>query len=593
MPALNLSIPPAGETIVFLIDESTIEYTLDFFLDEAIFEKVDDRLEIYFEEQGSRIVLDDFYAIYHEEFMPDFILDGSLIAGADFFSAFDPELMPTLGYAEFYSQRNSLTRQIQELADGTDSLGGVLGDSEYAVDPLLTDADGNESTEQSTQPQSSGGSFYQDKDFSAEFVPEQIPSITTPTQPSTPPSITPPSPPIITPSEVIPPTNPEITPLPPTPPVSPDTTPPIPPDTSPPPTNPPVAPPETNPPVAPPTDPPITPPTDPPITPPTDPPITPPTDPDPPNPDDYDYVISTGNYNDTIKYDLSTTIEVANIHGFADNGAPLGSTRDDVEDVTSTDNIYVDAGTGNDDVYLGAGNDAVLLGNAYEDIDLHDFKNLEANANTVMQGFMQGSDTTLSYTANSEDSALKVSEKSQSGLNIAHSGGGDDKIYGGENTDLIFGGSGNDYINGGAGNDGLRGGSGNDIIDGGSGNDIIYGGSGNNILTGGEGADIFRFNNTDFATPESPTDLAAIFNFNDIITDFDVETDVLDLTDFSSSEYTFSISRLDTGLGDTSVSDLVIEIQHNGADVGSITLQNAGGLTLDEINEAVEGITLH
>ncbi len=896
MAALNLSIPSAGESVVFLIDDTTIEYTLDFFLDEAIFEKIDDRLEIYFEAQDSTIVLDDFYAVYHEEFLPNFILDGNLVAGTDFFSAFDPELMPTLGYAQFYSQRNILTRQTQELADGTDSLGGLLGESEYTVDPLLTDADGGESTDETTQPQSSGGSFYQDKDFSAEFIPDQIPSITTPSEPSTPPTVNPPTPPIIAPSEIAPP--PPVVP----PSITPDTS--TAPDTPTPSTDPPAdpsPPSDTKPPVNPPTapEPDIpNPPTDNeiptvvipnPSTPPdssappefvTNTNITSddsfsknetaqiiftsedsmdggkitigdtafivvksptgaftlePTDgndssinnlegygnlkvdtnldfdtetgeftltytyeqtkpylkhdsstnpneiasnvesfdvtiqdaeeasdstegaktqinisiqddgptissvsdttntdsnpntsqaivenniakvtldldfggdginqiiipkddtadyfvatwneenqqwsgsdveydstnetikmgditlekdangkwalsfeaneerelniqitdkdgdianhtiiakpeindtgtdggdsgsggdtgtsvhPTPPNPDDYDLVINTGNYNDTIKIFSygQHSIQVSDTRGYDADNKPESPVVENYMDSTPFDleNVYVDAGSGNDHVWLGAGDDAILLGSAYEAIDAPNLDIHEASAERALNKFMTGNDKSQLYDV--EDNALKISDESNSGIDIAHGGGGNDKIYGEEDTDLIFGGSGNDYINGGSGNDGLRGGSGSDIIDGGMGNDIIYGGSGNNILTGGNGKDTFLFENNDFATSENPSDLLPSYTFNDIITDFDLnEGDVLDLSAFNSSEYSFTLSRIDGTLGDDAISDLVIKIQHNNLELGAITLQDAGGLTLDEINEAVEGITL-
>ncbi|TLD69068.1 type I secretion C-terminal target domain-containing protein [Phragmitibacter flavus] len=71
-------------------------------------------------------------------------------------------------------------------------------------------------------------------------------------------------------------------------------------------------------------------------------------------------------------------------------------------------------------------------------------------------------------------------------------------------------------LKGGALADVLVGGFGDDLIHGGDGADIISGGSGNNLLTGGPGADIFRYREQD--------------DGDDIITDFEVNEDRLDLT---------------------------------------------------------------
>ncbi len=205
MAALHLNTPANGEEIVLEINETLTEFTIDFPIDAVIFEKVDDTLSIYFEEQDAVIVLDNFYAIYHEDFMPDFLIDGNLIAGADFFSAFDPELMPSMGYVQIYSQRNNLTDQTQDLADGTDSLDGILGESGYSAEGLLSDAEGSDSESNSDNdsnsktPASNGGTSSLDTelesfdsgdvDESPSIQPE-IPSRPTPSIPTTSPEVT-------------------------------------------------------------------------------------------------------------------------------------------------------------------------------------------------------------------------------------------------------------------------------------------------------------------------------------------------------------------------------------------------------------------
>lgn len=91
---------------------------------------------------------------------------------------------------------------------------------------------------------------------------------------------------------------------------------------------------------------------------------------------------------------------------------------------------------------------------------------------------------------------------------------GNDTLYGLGGHDILWGGVGNDRLFGGDGNDVLSGGIGNDVLDGGSGNDWLYGDIGNDTLTGGAGRDTFAFG------------MAA---GNDIITDFDVLQDTLQL----------------------------------------------------------------
>ena len=97
---------------------------------------------------------------------------------------------------------------------------------------------------------------------------------------------------------------------------------------------------------------------------------------------------------------------------------------------------------------------------------------------------------------------------------------GDDIMIGGRGDDLVLGGGGWDTLAGGAGDDVLKGGRGRDTITGGSGDDTLVGGPGFDTLTGGAGADTFVI-------------LAGAKG--EKITDFDVDADVLDVTDLGLS----------------------------------------------------------
>lgn len=91
---------------------------------------------------------------------------------------------------------------------------------------------------------------------------------------------------------------------------------------------------------------------------------------------------------------------------------------------------------------------------------------------------------------------------------------GNDTLEGMDGNDRLYGGTGDDSVLGGAGDDILYNGTGNDVADGGEGDDMLWAGPGNDSLTGGAGADTFVF---------------GVYSGNDIIADFDIHADILDL----------------------------------------------------------------
>ncbi|EII5642179.1 type I secretion C-terminal target domain-containing protein, partial [Vibrio cholerae] len=99
-----------------------------------------------------------------------------------------------------------------------------------------------------------------------------------------------------------------------------------------------------------------------------------------------------------------------------------------------------------------------------------------------------------------------------------------DTLIGGAGNDILFGQGGNDTLDGGTGNDTLYGGKGNDTLIGGDGNDTLIGGLGNDILTGGSGDDLFKWVDGD------------LDRSTDLITDFTIHQDKIDLSDLFSDE---------------------------------------------------------
>lgn len=163
-----------------------------------------------------------------------------------------------------------------------------------------------------------------------------------------------------------------------------------------------------------------------------------------------------------------------------------------------------------------------------------------SGGNTIEGG--SGEDTLIFYNGRDTDVDLINGRARQDGYaddtfssieNVTTSSG-DDEIYGSNGgnilradfgTDEIYGRAGNDFLYGERGNDRLEGGRDNDALFGGSGNDRLNGNDGDDILTGGSGADIFIF-----ITDRDDND-------QDIVTDFVVGDDRLDLDDTIIDDY--------------------------------------------------------
>ena len=101
--------------------------------------------------------------------------------------------------------------------------------------------------------------------------------------------------------------------------------------------------------------------------------------------------------------------------------------------------------------------------------------------------------------------------------------------------ETINGGRGRQTLVGTAGDDIINGFGGRDILDGGAGNDILIDGRGRDSLTGGDGADIFQFRED---------------GQRDVITDFQIGIDRIDLSDFSMfySIYDIGFKSLKNGI---------------------------------------------
>lgn len=98
MADIILNKPEAGTQAVFeAAGDSRID--LNFPTDQATLERSGNDLIFRFDD-GSTVVLRDFYTAYTKNSMPDFVIEGTPIAGEQFFTALnEPDLMPAAGPA--------------------------------------------------------------------------------------------------------------------------------------------------------------------------------------------------------------------------------------------------------------------------------------------------------------------------------------------------------------------------------------------------------------------------------------------------------------------------------------------------------------
>lgn len=176
-------------------------------------------------------------------------------------------------------------------------------------------------------------------------------------------------------------------------------------------------------------------------------------------------------------------------------------------------------------VALGAGNKA--QGNIYNALQyLDDARSLIENAiGGAGKDYIRGNQADNNLIGNGANDKLF-------GLS------GSDTLKGGTGRDIIKGGANNDTLMGNYGGDKLFGNGGKDTLKGGAGNDRLTGGGGKDILTGGKGADEFRF----VKASDSKTGGAS-----DVIRDFKVGVDKINLSALSATPFTFDVEFSGTG----------------------------------------------
>ncbi len=218
------------------------------------------------------------------------------------------------------------------------------------------------------------------------------------------------------------------------------------------------------------------------------------------------------------------------LSGGAGNDSLFGGAQDDLI-LGGLGDDYAEGGFGNDAIEGGDGDDT-LWGDNADGLVVDPANNLLAgpiiDENNIVEigiDLLAGTITPLDVRnpANPDFSLSLLFDPVLEGDDTISGGAGDDQIFGEIGDDELSGDAGDDEISGGAGFDTLTGGMGDDILDGGDDSDTLAGGLGSDVLTGGAGFDVFEF---------SPAN-SLIGTDVDIITDFDVNQDRIDLTAFN------------------------------------------------------------
>jgi len=97
MADIKLTRPAAGQNVV-IPSAPDARMVLDFSADQVSIDRPQGSDSLFFRfDDGSSIELQNFYTQYNKDAIPSFEVDGQLIAGADFFNAFGPDLAPAAG----------------------------------------------------------------------------------------------------------------------------------------------------------------------------------------------------------------------------------------------------------------------------------------------------------------------------------------------------------------------------------------------------------------------------------------------------------------------------------------------------------------
>jgi len=225
------------------------------------------------------------------------------------------------------------------------------------------------------------------------------------------------------------------------------------------------------------------------------------------------------------KFTGNTTPQVIVGSATLDNDIEGGDGDDDIKGGKAKD--IIKGGKGKDKIKAGDGDNDIDGGDDDDDIEGGSGKDIIKGGKGKDK--IKGDDGDNDIDGGDDDDDIEVGK----GKNKIKGGLGKDKIKAGDGDNDIDGGDDDDDIEVGKGKNKIKGGLGNDKIKGGDDDDSIEGGAGTNTLTGGAGKDRFIYK----TSRQEITTVAEA----DLITDFNVEDDVLE---FSNAAFALSVTSL-------------------------------------------------
>ena len=269
------------------------------------------------------------------------------------------------------------------------------------------------------------------------------------------------------------------------------------------------------------------------------------------------------------------------LDGGAGNDTISGGAHNDIIVYSSGVDVVKDIHGGTDTLRMGAGIDVNAI--SFSNVSTSDTKitvtasvdevtveNLRSGTTNYRIEFVEFAD---GFVTSLHDYASWVNGTASNDL-ISYTSA-DETILGKGGNDTIIAGGGADDVHGGVGNDDISGDGGNDLLHGGDGDDILKGGDGLDTLYGGAGEDTFVFQS------------ASAFNNVDVIKDFDVANDIIDLTDVLGSYDPLTDLITDWVEMATSGSDTILKVDRDGTGgtyslTQIATIQGITGLTNEE-----------
>jgi Ca2+-binding RTX toxin-like protein len=311
--------------------------------------------------------------------------------------------------------------------------------------------------------------------------------------------------------------------------------------------------------------------------------------------------LNGGSGSNTASYDGSASgVAVSLATGAAVGGDADGDVLQDISSLIGSehdDNLTGDdaantlsGGAGDDTLNGGAGADLIDGGEGDSDTATYAASSSAVQVNlgtsTATGGDAQGdeiynvenligSDHSDSLNGNTSNNNLAGGE----GNDTLNGLDGDDLLLGGAGADSLEGGAGDDTLEGGDSNDHVHGGAGNDDLSGGDGDDHFMGGSGDDTMEGGDGSDTF---------------VLTLGMGDDIITDFEFGTDLLDFAGGSDSGVTYSENS--DGDREINLSDgsrlTLIDVPLNHAATGNVSISGSTdiGDTLSAETSSIEDL---